>query len=124
MVERGGNVITRIVPNARRKTLIPEIVAKVAKGSTIATDEWHPYMSLPQKGYKHVMVKHKEREYVRGIAHTNTMDGFWSQVKRAIQGTHVAVSRKHLSKYLGEFEFRYNLRKQPHLMFDLLLANL
>ena len=62
--------------------------------------------------------------YVRGIAHTNTLDGFWSQVKRAIQGTHVAVSRKHLPEYLSEFEFRYNLRKRPEMMFDLLLANL
>ena len=69
------------------------------------------------------MVKHREKEYVRGEAHTNTLDGFWSQLKRAIRGTHVHVSRQHLSKYLGEFEFRYNLRKSPHLMFDRLLAS-
>jgi len=121
MVERDGDVITRVVPNARRKTLIPQIVAKVAKGSTIATDEYHPYCSLSSEGYEHLVVKHREREYVRGRAHTNTLDGFWSQLKRAIRGTHVHVSRQHLSKYLGEFEFRYNLRKAPHLMFDVLL---
>jgi len=124
MVERGGDVIAKVVPNARRKTLIPQIVANVAKGSTVATDEYRPYLSLPSKGYKHVMVKHREREYVNGIAHTNTLDGFWSQLKRSIRGTHVHVSRKHLQKYLGEFEFRYNLRKTPELMFDRLLASL
>jgi len=124
MVERGGDVITRVVPNAQRNTLIPHIVANVAKGSTVATDEYHPYRSLPAEGYKHLMVKHREREYVNGIAHTNTLDGFWSQLKRAIRGTHVHVSRKHLQKYLGEFEFRYNLRKTPELMFDRLLASL
>ena len=123
MIERGGDVITRVVPNSRRKTLIPHIVAKVEKGSTISTDEWHPYMSLPKEGYTHLIVKHREREYVRGIAHTNTLDGFWSMLKRAIRGTHVHVSRKHMSKYLGEFEYRYNMRKQPEQMFNRLLAS-
>ena len=123
MVERGGDVITKVVPNARRNTLIPHIIANVERGSTVATDEYHPYRSLPAEGYKHLMVKHREKEYVRGEAHTNTLDGFWSQLKRAIRGTHVHVSRQHLSKYLGEFEFRYNLRKASHLMFDRLLAS-
>ena len=123
MVERGGDVITKVVPNAQRNTLIPHIVANVERGSTVATDEYHPYRSLPAEGYKHLTVKHKEREYVRGEAHTNTLDGFWSMLKRAIRGTHIHVSRQHLSKYLGEFEFRYNLRKAPHLMFDRLLAS-
>lgn len=123
MVERGGDVITRVVPNARRNTLIPHIVANVEKGSTIATDEYHPYKSLPAEGYTHLVVKHREREYVRGAAHTNTLDGFWSILKRSIQGTHVHVSRKHMSKYLGEFEFRYNLRHSPERMFDVLLAS-
>jgi len=123
MVERGGDVMTRVVPNAQRKTLIPHIVANVEKGSTISTDEWHPYKALPKAGYQHLIVKHRDGEYVRGIAHTNTLDGFWSMLKRAIRGTHVHVSRKHMSKYLGEFEYRYNMRKQPEMMFNKLLAS-
>ncbi|NQU62057.1 MAG: IS1595 family transposase [Rhodospirillales bacterium] len=123
MIERGGDVITRVVPNAQRNTLIPHIVANVERGSTISTDEYHPYKSLPAEGYEHLVVKHREREYVRGKAHTNTLDGFWSILKRAIRGTHVHVSRKHMAKYLGEFEFRYNLRHSPERMFDLLLAS-
>jgi transposase-like protein len=123
MVERGGNVMTRVVPNAQRDTLVPEIVQNVCIGSIISTDEWHPYKSLPGEGYGHLIVKHKQGQYVDGIAHTNTLDGFWSMLKRAIRGTHVHVSRKHMSKYLGEFEYRYNMRKQPEQMFNRLLAS-
>lgn len=122
MVERNGDVMTRVVPNAQRKTLIPIIEENVEAGSTVSTDEWHPYKALPSHGYNHLVVNHRYGEYVNGEAHTNTLDGFWSIVKRAIRGTHVHVSRKHMAKYLGEFEFRYNLRKSPHLMFDHLLA--
>lgn len=121
MLQRGGNIITKVVPNAQRNTLVPEIVAHVAKGSVIATDEWHPYRSVTKEGFTHLIVKHKKQEYVRGEAHTNNIDGFWSILKRSIRGTHVWVSRQHLPKYLGEFEFRYNLRKSPQLMFDRLL---
>ncbi|MBI2586716.1 MAG: IS1595 family transposase [Rhodospirillales bacterium] len=123
MVQRGGDVMTRVVRRATRKSLIPHIKANVAKGSTISTDEYHPYWSLPAEGYRHLMVKHREHEYVNGEAHTNTLDGFWSMLKRAIRGTHVHVSRKHMSKYLGEFEYRYNMRKQPEQMFNRLLAS-
>jgi len=122
MLERGGDVITRVVPDAKRDTLIPEIVSNVEIGSVVSTDEWHPYKSLPSEGYGHLIVKHREGQYVDGEAHTNTLDGFWSIIKRSIRGTHVHVSRKHMAKYLGEFEFRYNLRKAPELMFDRLLA--
>jgi transposase len=123
MIERGGDVMTKVVKRATRKALIGHIKANVAKGSTVATDEYRPYLSLPAEGYRHLMVKHREHEYVNGEAHTNTLDGFWSMLKRAIRGTHVHVSRKHLPKYLGEFEYRYNMRKQPELMFNRLLGS-
>ena len=61
------------------------------------------------------------RKYVPGDVHTNSIKSFWSQVKRGINGTHVWVSKKHLQLYLREFEYRHNLRKQPSLMFELLL---
>ena len=72
-------------------------------------------------GFDHQSVDHSRKEWVRGDVHTNTIEGFWGALKRGINGTHIWVSPKHLQKYLWEFEFRYNLRKQPHLMFDLLL---
>lgn len=92
-------------------------------GSTISTDEWNPYKALPKHGYLHCRVNHAREEWVNGPHHTNSLEGVWSILKRNIAGTHVHVSRKHLWKYLGEFEFRYNMRKTPGLMFDRLLAS-
>ena len=123
MVERGGDIITRVVPNASVKAMFPHIIAKVAPGSTISTDEWGPYKRLRFYPYEHLVVKHAAKQWVVGKAHTNTIEGFWGQLKRSIRGTHVWVSGKHLPKYLGEFEFRFNLRHHPHLMFDRLLAS-
>lgn len=122
MIERQGNVMTHVVPNVRRKTLQPLIEANVEPGSTMHTDELLSYRTIDSKGYSHATVNHGSGEYVRGDVHTNTIEGFWSQIKRSIQGTHIHVSGKHMAKYLGEFEFRYNMRKTPELMFDRLLA--
>ena len=59
---------------------------------------------------------------MRGLVHTNTIEGFWSWMKRQIDGTHVWVSQKYLLNYLGEMEFCFNLRKRPELMFEKLLT--
>lgn len=122
MLERQGDVMTRVVPNARRKTLEPEILANVRKGATVSTDEWIAYKNLGKWGYKHGAVDHSAEQWVFGAHHTNGLEGFWSLLKRSIRGTHVHVSPKHLTKYLGEFEFRYNMRETPWLMLDRLLA--
>lgn len=121
VVERGGDVIARVVPNRREFTLVPHILEHVRRGSRIATDELLSYSKLPEEGYHHGTVNHSAKEYVNGPVHTNTIEGFWSWMKRQIDGTHVWVSRKHLPKYLGEMEFRFNLRKRPELMFETLL---
>ncbi|MBI3419034.1 MAG: IS1595 family transposase [Proteobacteria bacterium] len=122
MVAREGDVMTQVVPNVRRKTLLPIIEANVVKGAALKTDELPSYRTITGKGYRHETVNHGRGEYVRGKIHTNTIEGFWSQLKRSITGTHVHVSGKHLPKYLGEFEFRYNMRKAPDLMFPALLG--
>jgi len=124
ILERDGEVFTKIVPTAGRKSLIPPIVERLKPGTRISTDEWAPYRILSSLGYIHDTVDHGAKEYARGDVHVNALEGFWSQLKRSIRGTHVHVSPKHLSKYLDEFEFRYNLRKTPELMFGRLLANL
>lgn len=121
MVERKGDVMTKVVPNVKKSTIEPLIEKNVYKLSRLHTDESHIYDHISRKGFIHDSVNHHAKEYVRGNAHTNTIEGFWSQVKRSIKGTHVHVSKKHLPKYLGEFEFRYNLRRSPWLMLDLLL---
>ena len=122
MVERGGEVITRVVETASRRDMLPHVHRHVEPGTHISTDEYMPYRALPKMGYSHGTVKHRAKQYVGGIDHVNNIEAFWLILKRSIRGTHVWVSKKHLSKYLGEFEYRFNMRKHPDRMFDRLLA--
>ena len=102
--------------------LIPEVMENVAPGTTISTDEWTPYKRyLPELGYNHAYVTHSADEYVRGDVHTNTLEGFWSHLKRGIRSTHVSVSKQHLQKYVDEFAFRFNNRDKPAEMFQRLV---
>ena len=87
----------------------------VEPGSTISTDEWAAYGMLAHSPYLHGAVNHRAEEWVRGIHHTQSIEGFWSLLKRSIKGTHVHVSSRHLAKYLAEFEFRYNNRENADI---------
>ena len=123
MIERGGDVVTRVVQMRTKAHIIPHIVKFVKPGSKINTDEGSNFKLLKERlGFDHEMVDHSAKEYVRGDVHTNTMEAFWANVKRGIKGTYVHVSKKHLTSYLREFEYRHNLRRTPYLMFDCLLA--
>ncbi|TPI34097.1 IS1595 family transposase [Mesorhizobium sp. B3-2-1] len=122
-IERGGEVITRIVKGRGRKHVMPAIFDWIKPGSRVATDEAGVFNELSELGYLHGTVNHSQGEYVRGQVHTNNIEAFWSHVKRSMRGTYVSVSEKWLQTYLWEFEFRQNLRKHPHLMLDLLLQS-
>lgn len=124
MLERGGEVVTRVVGRRTQAAMQGVILGGILPGSTIQTDEFGGYKGIAKSGYRHVTVDHKSGEYARKDgAGVNAIESFWAHLKRSIQGTHVHVSRKHLSSYLGEFEFRYNLRKSPELMFPALMQN-
>src|SRR5882724_4974247 len=124
MVQRGGDIISRVVPDDRKATLLPHIHAHVRKDALVSTDEHPAYRSLAREGYPlHGTVNHGRDMWVNGPHHTNSLESFWSRLKNSIRGTHVHVSAKHLGKYLGEFEFRYNMRKMPGVMFDRLLMS-
>ena len=123
MIERGGDLMAKVVPNVRRRTLEPIIHANVKRESTVHTDELRSYLSLSRAGYRHESVNHGAGEYVRGNSHVNAVEGFWARLKLSIRGTHVHVSRKHLQSYVKEFEYRYNRRKHPETMFDELVAS-
>lgn len=123
MVERGGRLMTKVVPNRRRIVVAGNVADNVKSGSRIATDEGAAFSNLNEYGFIHTTVNHRQKEYVRGQTHVNTLEAYWAWLKRGINGTHVWVSAKHLPKYLGEFEFRFNLRKQGHLMFPILLQS-
>ena len=117
MMQRGGDVVTKVVANRRGGTLLPVIMQHVEAHTEIHTDELIAYGALPMlKGYWHHTVNHNAGEYVRGRVTVNGIEGFWAQLKRGIAGTYIHVSPKHLSKYLGEFEFRHNRRERPETM--------
>ena len=122
MLERDGDVMANVVPNVRKRTLQPIVIENVKLGSTIHTDELRSYFGLGRVGYRHETVNHSAGEYVNGPSHVNGIEGFWARLKLSIRGTHVHVSRKHLQKYVKEFEYRYNMRGAPDRMFDRLLA--
>ncbi len=124
MLERDGDIMMKVVPNVKKHTLQPIISENVKTGSTVHTDELRSYSGLNKVGYKHKTVNHGEGEYVDGDSHVNGIEGFWARLKLSIRGTHVHASKKHLWKYVKEFEYRYNRRKNPSLIFGDLVASL
>ena len=77
--------------------------------------------TLPKNGYDHKRIQHSQKIYVVGDVHTQTIEGFWSLVKRGIGGVYHSVSRKYLQTYLNEYSFRYNRRDQGNLIFTSIL---
>jgi len=120
-VERKGKVVAVTVPNVDGVTLLPKVRQHVIPAATVYTDEMGGYKYLKQNGYNHKKINHMERVYVSGDVHTNTIEGFWSLVKRGIGGVYHAVSAKHLQGYLNEYSWRYNHRDGGRRMFESLL---
>jgi transposase-like protein len=110
LVERGGKVRSYHVPEVTAVTLKPIIVDAIAKDSHFRTDESGVYWEVGEQFASHRTVVHSIGEYVRGDAHTNTIEGYFSIFKRGIYGVYHHVSQTHLKRYLGEFDFRYNYR--------------
>lgn len=109
-VERNGRVNAVHVRSAGVRVIMPIIEDRVELQASIYSDEAGIYKSLNRRGYSHTTVNHSKLEYVRGTAHTNTIEGFWSQLKRSVDGTYHAVSPKYLQSYINQFVFQYNFR--------------
>jgi transposase len=122
MVERDGMMRAGPVPNAWLTTIEGIVKNNVKRGTTVSTDEWQGYNDLHLLGMKHGTVKHTAKEYVRGDVHTNTIEGAFGHFKRAVRGTHIHISKKHLWKYVAEFTYRRNFRHSHAAMFDRLVA--
>lgn len=120
MVERKGAVKAEVVDHIRIKTIQPIIDSSVVKGTTLMTDEFNVYNRVKKSGYDHQTIRHGIGEYVNGLIHSNSIEGFWSQLKRSINGTHHSVSPKYLQLYVDEFAWRYSHRGQA--LFPLMLA--
>ncbi len=109
MLQRGGEVRAFAVPDVKRGTLLPKIVANVEPGSTIYTDELNTYKAL-RRSYAHDVVNHAI-EYARGEVHTNGIESFWALLKRALKGTYIHVDKMHLDRYVAEQVYRFNTRE-------------
>jgi len=109
-VKRKGNVVARVIENVRASTLTAFVHEAVShKVSLLCTDQWTGYKRLG-KEYPHATVDHRKEEYVVGAVQTQTIEGFWSLIKRGCVGTFHKVSKKYLHLYVAEFQFRYNNR--------------
>jgi transposase-like protein len=118
VVQRGGKVAALVTSDAKRRTIQPIIEERVLPRSMVYTDEYGSYTLLGAKGYYHRRVAHKEKVYVVGNVHTNTIEGFWSLLKRGIGGVYHSVSAKHLQSYVNEYAFRYNHRSDARAMYE------
>ncbi len=110
LVDNLGKVYTEVVSDTKAMTLGKVIDKMVKGGSIIVTDEWKAYKKLHRK-YLHIVLNHDDEEFVRGAFHNNSIEGFWSLLKRGILGIYHNVSAKHLHRYCDEFSYRYNTRK-------------
>jgi transposase len=123
MMERGGKVMTKVVADKKMKTILPIIADNVKLHTTIHTDELRAYNPLGYNGYYHHTVNHRLGQYFGPHGTTvNGIEGFWSQLKRSINGTHIHVSPKHLWKYAKEAEYRFNRRDCASSMLPELLS--
>lgn len=109
-VERGGRVITKVVPGIDAGTLGAQYRKYVLPASTVFTDEWVGYKDVERTYQSHQRINHSTGVYVHGNVHTQTIEGFWSLVKNGIRGTYDAVSTEYLQAYLDEYAFRFNRR--------------
>ena len=110
MVERGGKLRAVATKDTGSNTLMTLARKNIDIDATIYTDEHMPYRTLPKIGFKHASVNHGAKEFVNGMASTNTAESFWSHLKRGIDGIYHHVSAKHLQLYCDEYTFRWNTR--------------
>lgn len=124
-LQRKGKLNAAVVPNVKAQTLLPHFADNVAGGTHLITDEFYSYKRIAQVlGAPHRTVEHGDKEYAKGDGtHVNTIEGFWSQLKRSISGTYHVVSPKYLPLYVSEFQCRYNYGRDPSVhLFDFLLS--
>jgi transposase-like protein len=120
-ISRKGNVVCQMIEEAGFHTLDNFVKESVSQKVTLmATDENPGYRHLGAHGFVHKTVNHHQAQYVVGTTHTNTIEGFWSLLKRGIVGSYHKVSKDYLPLYLNEFTFRYNHRNDPDIFRALL----
>lgn len=112
LVERDGDAHSRVMPTVTGKTIRHHLTAQVSPDAALMTDESSLYVGAGKDFASHEAVHHRDEEWKRGRAHTNTVEGYFSQLKRSLDGTYHHVSPQHLPRYLAEFDYRYSTRKE------------
>ena len=124
VVERKGRIVAQVSPELTMAATSALVKEYVLPETMIYTDDASAYNALPRlsgMGYQHQRINHTQKVYVMGEVHTNTIEGFWSLVKRGIGGVYHSVSAKYLQSYLDEYSFRYNRRDSGNLIFAAML---
>lgn len=110
LVQRGGDVRAMVVPTVTSKNVRDILLSHVEPSAQLMTDDNNVYTRVGEPFASHDTVKHSLYEYARGEAHINSAESFFSRLKRQLYGTHHAVSRKHLHRYVAEVAFKHNTR--------------
>lgn len=121
MVERGGKVRLRVIPSRRGPALSREVRANIDPTSLIITDDWQAYKPLRGHFLDHRVINHSAGSYVDGEIHTNTIEGFFGNLKTGMRGAYKKVSAKWLQSYLDEFAWRHNAKREGTALFEQLL---
>lgn len=117
-VERDGRVVTKILNRLTAQNLLLMLKKYVKMdGAKFMTDEFRSYNAFDEYVTRHV-IKHKDKQYVKGDIHTNTIEGYWSLVKNGLRGQYHVLSRKYLPFYLAEFSYKYNRRNLQKIQFE------
>jgi transposase len=122
MVERGGRVRLRIIPSRRGPALSRAVRAHVNPASLIFTDDWQAYKQLRGEYLGHRIINHSAGDYVVGDTHTNTIEGFFGNLKTGMRGAYKHVSMRWLQSYLDEYAWRHNAQRRGESLFKQLLA--
>jgi len=130
LIQRGGQVVPRMLANVQQRTIKPVITAAVAPGALVHTDECSIYARLPAWGYRHKTVCHARGEYARdengdGFCeiHVNTIEGFWSLLRSWLRPRH-SISQDKMPLYLGFFQFVHNARRRGKALLGALITAL
>lgn len=121
MVERGGRVRATLSENREHRPVRSIVHQHVLPESIVYTDEWVGYRKLEQRYTAHHRIRHAERIYVEGDVHTNTIEGFFGNLKTGMRGAYKHVSDRWIQSYLDEYAWRYNARQESEGMFAQLL---
>jgi transposase-like protein len=128
MIQRGGEIVIRMLENVQQVTIGPLIKRTITPGAVVYTDEYGIYARLPQWGYTHRTVCHAAGEFARDDdrdgfceVHVNTLEGFWSLLRSWLR-PHRGISQERLPLYLGFFEFVHNDRRRGKALLGSLIG--